>query len=120
MGRKNLYDGVTCATEGCERPANVKGKCRICYKGEWDQKTYQPHPLSIRFCSVEGCGKKHEAKGLCRSHYMKSRYGYKRIRRVNPDHAQRLKEAGYTLSEMAQVFGVCRQRVQQVLAQNKL
>ena len=80
-------------------------------------------------CSVDGCGGVHYARGYCQRHYMqwkrtgeirdgvmlptiKSTAKRSRSRTV----ARRLKAKGMTYQEIADIFGVSRQRIQQYIA----
>lgn len=53
----------TCSVDGCERPVNSRGWCKLHYE-RWRRQQVVPKP-----CVIDGCERPQSAKGWCSAHY---------------------------------------------------
>lgn len=64
-------DKSTCSIEGCGKPTNVRGWCKMHYSRWLRTGTTDPRPRHFT-CTIDGCGRKHKARGMCDTHYESS------------------------------------------------
>jgi alpha-tubulin suppressor-like RCC1 family protein len=77
--RSDMLKGI-CGVEGCDRPHNARGWCKMHYKRWLANGDVGPAGLlrgpDREGCEVDGCAKPHEAHGYCILHYTRwKKYG---------------------------------------------
>lgn len=60
-----------CDVDGCERPHDSRGYCKMHAKRYRRTGTPTPPPRAVRRCSVANCGRKHYAHGFCSAHWQR-------------------------------------------------
>jgi hypothetical protein len=120
-----------CSAHGCNNPVVARGLCgmhymRLCRSGDFIPTK------PIDGCSVPGCDNRHYARGYCKKHYYRMyRNGTLTKRQTGPQNPQgtrgcrkslidrnrkiiTMRDNGKTYGDIAKVFNITRQAVQQV------
>jgi DNA-binding CsgD family transcriptional regulator len=120
--------GHTCSAEGCDRPAYAKGYCSLHYSrlkrtGNVDRLN---NANAGEKCKAPDCDKRAHQCGYCSSHYyMKRRYGTLTHKKYSRPLSERNKEIivlyenGMTYQEIADKYGITRQRVRQIYMRDR-
>lgn len=120
-----------CSVDGCNTPVYANGMCRmhrtrLLKTGTTDGGRCHPGGP----CQAPGCDRQAKTKGYCAKHYQRLRLNgtlEMRKRRLNTEFAENMRnkhivmmrEEGATLPEIADMFSVSRQRIDQICKRHR-